>query len=84
MLELYQAEDCPYSEKVRQTMQELGLSYVIHNPRSHGGDVTNERTHEALTKLGGQDQIPFLVDTDRGEALYESEDIIDHLESHYG
>ena len=84
MLELYQAEDCPYSEKVRAAMQEHGLSYVIHNPRTHGGEVRNERTHETLQTVGGQDQIPFLVDTDREETLYESEEIIDYLAEHYG
>jgi len=84
MLELYQAEGCPYSTTVREKLTELGLSYVAHNPRSHGGTVRNEQTHRELTDLGGEDQIPFLLDTDREKALYESEDIVDYLEDHYG
>jgi len=84
MLELYQAENCPYSETVRERMTDLGLSYVVHNPRRHGGEVRNEQTHDELLALGGEDQIPFLVDHRRGESLYESEDIVDYLDEHYG
>lgn len=87
MLELYQAEGCPHSSDVRKTLTDLGVSYVVHNPRrpgSAGGDVLNDQTQQAMTDLGGEDSIPFLVDTERGERLYESEDIVAYLESHYG
>ncbi|WP_339103449.1 glutathione S-transferase N-terminal domain-containing protein [Haloterrigena salinisoli] len=86
MLELYQAEGCPYCANVREKLTELGVSYVVHNPRlpgDEGGDVLNERTHRELTELGGEDQIPYLVDTEREEALYESDDIVEYLEEHY-
>ena len=87
MLQLYQTEGCPHSKKVRETLSELGVSYVIHNPRltgEEGGDVTNGQTHEELTELGGEDQIPYLRDTNRGETRYESDDIVAYLEHHYG
>lgn len=84
MLELYQAEDCPYSARVRDAMTGLGLSCVLHNPRHHGGEVTNEQTHAELVALGGEDQLPFLVDHQRGVTLYESEDIVEYLQTHYG
>ncbi|WP_227375383.1 glutathione S-transferase N-terminal domain-containing protein [Haladaptatus halobius] len=83
MLELYQAEDCPYSQNVRQAMQDLGLSYVVHNPRSHEGDVNNEQAQSELEAVGGDDQIPFLVDTRREVSMYESDDIVDYLREHY-
>lgn len=83
MLKLYQAEDCPYSEKVRQKLTELGISYVAHNPRLHGGEVRNAQTHEELVVFGGDDQIPFLVDHQRDVTMYESDDIVDYLEEHY-
>jgi len=86
MLELYQSDGCPHCAKVRQKLSELGVSYVNHNPRlpgNDGGDVTNERTYEELT-AGGEDQIPYLVDTGRGVAMYESDDIVEYLEKHYG
>lgn len=86
MLELYQAESCPHSTNVREKLTDLGLSYVIHNPRlpgGQGGDVLNEQTHAEMQAVGGEDSIPFLVDHRRGETLYESDEIIQYLESHY-
>ena len=83
MLELYQAEGCPHSSSVRETLTDRGLSYVVHNPRrpgDDGGDVLNEQTQQAMTEIGGDDQIPFLVDTNRGETIYGSDDIVDYLE----
>ena len=85
MLELYQSEGCPYCAKVREKLSKLGISYVIHNPRlpgDEGGNVTNEVTYDKLT-AGGEDQIPYLVDTERGVTMYESDDIVDYLEEHY-
>ena len=86
MIELYQAESCPYSETVREKLTELGASYVIHNPRlpgDEGGDVLNEHTYREMTEVGEQDEIPYLVDTDREEALFGSDEIVDYLEEHY-
>lgn len=85
MLELYQSEGCPYCEKVREKLSKLGVSYVSHNPRlpgDEGGAVTNAVTHDELT-AGGEDQIPYLVDTERGVTMYESDDIVGYLEKHY-
>jgi len=85
VLELYQSEGCPHCAKVCEKLSELGVSYVIHNPRlpgGMGGDVTNETTYDELT-AGGEDQIPYLVDTAREETLYESDDIVDYLDEHY-
>ncbi|WP_226039186.1 glutathione S-transferase N-terminal domain-containing protein [Natrinema sp. DC36] len=86
MLELYQAEGCPHSADVREKLTALGVSYVIHNPRRPGddGEVLNEWTQQAMIDLGGEDAIPFLVDTDREESRYESDEIVDYLEKHYG
>ena len=86
MLELYQAEGCPHSQEVREALTDLGVSYVVHNPRlpgDEGGDVKNEQTHEELTAIGGEDAIPFLVDTERRETRYDSDDIVAYLEEHY-
>jgi glutathione S-transferase len=86
MLELYQSESCPHSRKARTKLSDLGVSYVAHNPRypgDQGGDVTNEQTHRELSAIGGQDQIPLLVDTDREETVYEADDIVDYLDEHY-
>lgn len=87
MLELYQFEGCSHCEKVRRKLSELGVSYVIHNPRLGKHDdreVTNKQTYSELRELGGQDMVPFLVDTLRETSLYESDDIVEYLERHYG
>nr|WP_253805912.1 glutathione S-transferase N-terminal domain-containing protein [Haloferax sp. Q22] len=84
MLELYQAEGCGYSQTVREALTDLGVSYVIHNPRTAAGETRNDQTHDELVTLGGQDQIPFLVDHQRGVTMYESDDIVDYLNTHYG
>ena len=87
MLELYQAEGCPYSKQVRETLTDLGASYVIHNPRrpgEAGGDVLNEQVRDEMVAVGGEDSIPFLVDHARGETLHESEEIVEYLETNYG
>ena len=56
---------------------------MIHNPRTAEGEQRNPGTHEQLRTLGGEDRIPFLVDNQRGEAIYESDDIVDYLDEHY-
>lgn len=84
MLELYQAEGCSYSRTVREMLTDLGVSYVVHNPRTAAGETRNEQTHDQLLSLGGENQIPFLVDHQRGVTMYESDDIVDYLEDHYG
>jgi glutathione S-transferase len=86
MLELYQFEGCPYCQKVREKLSELGVSYVIHNPRlgkSADHRVTNRTTYDELVEMGGLDQVPYLVDTRRNTSLYESDDIVEYLETHY-
>ena len=87
MLELYQAEGCPHSAKVRETMTDLGLSAVVHNPRrpgNEGGDVLNEQVQSEMEAVAGDDQIPFLVDHQHGETLLGSDDIVEYLEETYG
>lgn len=86
MLELYQHEACDDSGLVRKKLSELGLSYVIHNPRkpgSMGGDVLNEQTYEGMLSIGGEDWFPFMVDNRRGEAIYGEDEIRVYLEDHY-
>jgi len=78
MLELYQKEGCPYCKKVRQKMTDLDLDYICRNVS--GG---SSKKAALLTKLGGTVQVPFLVDTDKDVAMYESDDIIRYLEENY-
>jgi len=59
-------------------MTELDLDFVCRN-------VPSENSPKAtlLKKLGGEYQVPFLVDSDNNVAMYESDDIIKYLEENY-
>jgi glutaredoxin len=39
----------------------------------------SEEAAAELVQIGGQMQVPFLVDSERGVSMYEASDIIDHL-----
>jgi hypothetical protein len=73
MLELYRSEGCPDCANVRENSRNWGVSYVIHHPYlpgDEGGDVTIDVSHDELV-AGGEDQVQYLVDTDRGVTMYE-------------
>ncbi len=77
MLILIHKEECPYSLKVRQFMSDNHISYVsLVSP-------TGAPSRKILMKLGGKQQVPFLVDTDVGEMMYESDDIVEYLKKTY-
>lgn len=78
MIELYQFEQCPYCAKVRTALTELEVDYIIRNvPKG-------SPKRDFLQKLGGQQQVPFMVDQDAGVMMYESDDIIAYLQEKYG
>ena len=77
MLLLVHKEGCPFCVKVRQFMSENNLSYVSLVSES------GSKSRKILEDLGGQTQVPFLIDFDAGEYMYESGDIIDYLEDNY-
>ncbi|MBI4836092.1 MAG: glutathione S-transferase N-terminal domain-containing protein [Candidatus Abawacabacteria bacterium] len=78
MLLLFQKESCPYCAKVRLALTNLQLSFVSINSKS------GYPARDIQIKLGGIDQVPFLVDIDRGVLMYESDDIVAYLEKTYG
>ncbi len=78
MLELYQREECPFCRKVREVLNELELDYICRI--SH----TGSQQREIMLKLGGQAQVPFLVDQSKGVMMYESDVIVEYLRSTYG
>ena len=78
MLELFQKESCPYCHKVRTKLTELDLDFICRNVRDDRSPKAN-----LLTKLGGEVMVPFLVDTDKNVAMYESDDIVQYLEENY-
>lgn len=73
MLKLYTYESCPYCEKVRRAFSNMGVDYEeIDAERGTAGS-------QELLKLGGKQQVPFLVDEDQGIFMYESDDIISYV-----
>jgi glutathione S-transferase len=74
-MELYQAEWCPHSHRVRQRLTELGLEFVARQ-------VPAERAErDAMRQTVGEDEIPVLVDG--GEVVSGDEDILAYLGERY-
>lgn len=77
MDELYQAEWCPHSRRVRQRLTELGVSFIARQVPADPAD------REELRRKTGDEEIPALVLED-GTVINESaEHIIAHLDSRY-
>jgi len=75
MLELFQAEWCPSSARVRQRFTELGIDYVIHQ-------VPVEReARGVLRDTVGALTIPALR-LENGSAIVGAENILAHLGEH--
>jgi glutaredoxin 3 len=73
VIELYQAEWCPYSSRVRQRLTELGLSFTAHQVAPEPAD------REQLRRRTGSDEIPALVHD--GRAIPGDADaLIDYLD----
>ena len=78
-LELYDRRDCPYSKRVRNKLDELGLNYdeTIVADKHTDRDELYERT--------GQRGVPVLFDPKlNGGWLADSDDIVTHLERVHG
>ena len=72
-MELYQAEWCPHSHKVRQRLTELGLDFTA---RQVAADP-DER--EEMKRRVGTNEIPVLV-PDGGDPVCGEDDILDYVE----
>jgi len=72
MMQLFQAEWCPFSRLVRQRLTELGIDYVARQV----APTPDER--DAMRDEVGDDTIPVLV-LDDGRVLAETAEILDHL-----
>jgi glutathione S-transferase len=77
MLQLFQAEWCPYSSLVRERLTELGVDYVIRQV----GPTPPER--DALREATGNDSIPAVVLEDGTVLSGDTYEIIDELNDRY-
>jgi len=77
MFELYQIEGCTACEVVRQTLDDLGLAYIVRPvPVEHA-------RRDRVMEISGQTLVPVLVDTERHLVLHESRVIVSYLLEHY-
>ena len=74
MLDLFILETCPYCKKVMSFLDENGVKY-------NKIDIKDKGAEDALIRMGGKRQVPFLVDTDRNLQMYESDDIIEYIKT---
>ena len=72
-VELYQAEWCPHSHRVRQRLTELGIDFVARQVPADPDDRETMRTEF------GETSIPVLV-TDDGDAIAGDDAILDYLQ----
>lgn len=76
MLTLYMRTGCPYCNKV--------LDYAAgQHIKLEQKNIVDEATRLELIEKGGKQQVPYLVDSGRGEAMYESDEIVAYLETYY-
>jgi glutaredoxin len=71
-MELYQAEWCPHSHKVRQRLTELGIDFWARQVPADPDD------REAMKQHVRTEEIPVLV-SDDGEHICGEDDILDYL-----
>jgi len=71
-VELYQAEWCPHSHKVRQRLTELGLDFWARQVPADPDD------REEMKRNVGTEEIPVLVPDD-GEPVCGEDDILEFL-----
>lgn len=74
MLLLYKMDGCPYCEKVLKHMEEKNLSF-------RSLDISDPVNLDELLHLGEKEQVPFLVDTDHNAKMYESNEIIQYVDT---
>jgi glutathione S-transferase len=77
MDELFQAEWCPHSRRVRQRFTELGVSFVARPVPAERAD------REELRRRTGSDQIPALLLEDGSAITGNADEIIAYLDRRY-
>lgn len=74
MIDLYILETCPFCRKVMSFFDENNIKYNKKN-------ILEQDNLDELMKLGGKQQVPFLVDNDNNKSMYESDDIIEYVKN---
>ena len=77
MIQVFQAEWCPYSKLLRQRLTELGVDYVIRQVAPDASD------RDGLVEATGQDSIPAVILEDGTVLAGDTEDIIARVEEQF-
>ena len=75
VLTLYHFEGCPYCTKVRRYLEQRRISVPMKDIHARPA------FRDELLTIGGKAQVPCLVID--GQALYESDDIIEWFKNNY-
>ena len=76
MINLYYLSTCPYCKKVIDFLDSNNIEYKLL-------DINEHENFNKLLKIGKKRQVPFIVDTNTGNVMYESADIIEYLCKEY-
>ena len=78
MLSLYYRPTCPFCRRVVAVIERMELEVEMK-------DISdNEALTAELIERGGKQTVPYLVDSEQNVEMYESDDIVAHLQKHYG
>jgi glutaredoxin 3 len=77
MLTLYVRTGCPYCAKVLAAGEELGVDFNLKN-------IADAGVEEELIHIGGEAQVPFLIDEEASIQMYESDPIVAYLHDRFG
>lgn len=98
-LELFSFEGSPFARLVREMLTELEIPYILRQTgRTTGLDWVlppirerfypnyepEQRNRRELFERTGRVAVPYLIDRNTGQELYESRRIMDYLEDAYG
>lgn len=78
MLTLYYKPTCAFCRRVQAVIDRLQLEVEMKDIEA------DDALAAELEARGGMRQVPYLVDTVAGVEMYESDDIVSHLQTTYG
>ncbi len=84
LLELYSFESSPFSRPVREQLSELGIPYILRNlgTTKYYQSVSGTK-REKFNDRYGKVQVPYLIDSNTGQEMFDTWDIIEYLEQTY-
>ncbi len=77
MLTLYYKPTCIFSREVIETALQLGLDIKLVDASF------DESVIQDLVNHGGKKRVPYLIDNEKNVGLYESKNIVEHLNRNY-